>query len=804
MKKVAFVTPWFGEKIPGGAEMELRGIVAHLSETGLNIEILSTCVKDFSSNWNENYYQEGVTEELGVIVRRFAVRKRDTASFDAVNYKLMNNIQITSEEEDTYFREMINSPNLYKYMEENKEEYSLFIFIPYMFGTTYYGCQICPEKSILIPCLHDESYAYMEKFKNVFSNVGGMIFHARPEQWLAEKLYNLNNINYGTLGEGIDTELIYNKNKFREKFGINSPFILYAGRKDAGKNVDTLLKYFAEYKKRNKKNDLKLVLIGGGKISFPESAKEDIIDLGFVDAEDKYNACAAAELLCQPSHNESFSLVIMESWLCERPVIVSDHCEVTKNFVRETKGGLYFKDYFEFESAVNYIVNNTEKADLMGKNGKEYVMSNFKWDVIVKKYIDFFEEVANKANSNAEGNKVWLKNKKDIKKIALVNQRYGLEVNGGSELYCRQLAEKLKEFYNVEVLTTCALDYMTWENYYQEGTENINGITVRRFSVDKCRDVNSFNKLSEKVFVNNNRTLEEEEFWIESQGPYCPKFLDYMEEHYNDYDAVIFITYLYYLTAKGIVKFNDHSYLLPTAHDEAPIYMNYYKDVFESAKGMIYLTHEEKEFVESHFNVKSKPSILTGAGVDLPDLSNLPNARKKLKFENDYILYIGRIDESKGCGTLFKYFIEYKKRNNNSLKLVLAGKSVMDIPKHEDIVSLGFIDDDLKFALIKDSKFLVLASEFESLSMVVLESMIMKKPVLVNGRCEVLKGHCLRSRAGLYFKNYFEFEGSINYLLNNEKIYSIMCENGKKYVDENYQWDKIIEKIRLMLESELG
>lgn len=404
MKKIGFVIPWYSESIPGGAEMELRGLTTHLHEAGTEVEILATCVKEFASDWNKNFYPEGVDTVHGFTIRRFRVRKRDVQAFDSVNYKLMNNMEITDEEEEIYVREMINSPDMYEYIEKHKDEYSLFVFIPYMFGTTYFGLQICPEKSILIPCFHDEAYIYMNKFKSVFENIAGIIYHAVPEYKLANSIYDMKNVRQGLLGEGVYTDLSVNKENFRKKFGINSPFVLYAGRKDVGKNVHTLIQYYCEFKKRQK-NDLKLVLIGGGNIDLPEDRvkKGDIIDLGFVDLQDKYNAQAAAELLCQPSKNESFSLVIMESWLCGRPVLVHNDCAVTKHFVYDSNGGLYFKDYFEFEGCLNYILNNKEIAGKMGKNGCEYVCANFAWDVIVDKYLSFFNEVIGNAKKNCAG-----------------------------------------------------------------------------------------------------------------------------------------------------------------------------------------------------------------------------------------------------------------------------------------------------------------------------------------------------------------------------------------------------------------
>lgn len=383
-------------------------------------------------------------------------------------------------------------------------------------------------------------------------------------------------------------------------------------------------------------------------------------------------------------------------------------------------------------------------------------------------------------------------------KIAFVCQRYGLEVNGGAELLCRQFAEKLADIYSVEVLTTCAVDYLTWANEYPAGEEVINGVKVKRFPVDKKRNIVKFNNISGLVY-NPNHSIEQEREWIDEQGPYCPELVCYIQKNHSEYKTVLFMTYLYYLTAVCLYNRIDNAILIPTAHDEPPIYLNYYKRVFLNPSGIIYNTAEEKRFVEKMFNNNSIPSIIAGAGVEVPDLNGHQSTKEKFGVDN-YIVYAGRIDESKGCKTLFNYFGEYKKRYSNDLKLVLIGKSVMEIPKRNEIIYLGFVSEEDKFLIIRDSFALVLASEFESLSLVVLESMAMKRPVLVNGKCDVLRGHCTRSNAGLYFTNYFEFEYTLNYLLKHPAEYKNMQDNGLKYVQDNYQWEIIINKIQDLIE----
>ncbi len=388
MAKIGFVVPWHGESIPGGAEAALRSVSEHLAQTEYEVEILTTCVEKFTADWNKNFFKPGEYTVNGILTRRFAVRKRNTKRFDELNGKLLQNQKLSSDEEIEFMQEMVNSPNLYQYIKDHQEEYVCFIAIPYMFGTTYFAYKACPEKFVMIPCAHEEAYIHMDIYREMFENAKGMIYNAKPEEDLVNSLFDMSKVKQITPGLGMDTDIRGQADVFREKFGIQTPFILYAGRKDKGKNIDLLLRFFAEYKRRNKGN-LKLVLIGGGKVDVPDNVTQDVIDLGFVDIQDKYNACAAAEFLCQPSVHESFSYVIMESWLCGRPVLVHDQCEVTKNFAIESNGGLYFRDYFEFEGVLNYLIEQKEIAREMGDNGREYVKNHFSWKSVIGEYVDF-------------------------------------------------------------------------------------------------------------------------------------------------------------------------------------------------------------------------------------------------------------------------------------------------------------------------------------------------------------------------------------------------------------------------------
>jgi glycosyltransferase involved in cell wall biosynthesis len=375
-------------------------------------------------------------------------------------------------------------------------------------------------------------------------------------------------------------------------------------------------------------------------------------------------------------------------------------------------------------------------------------------------------------------------------KLAFVVQRYGLEVNGGAELHCRQVAELLSKYFDVEVITTCAIDYMTWKNEYPPGKEVLNGLTIWRFPVDAPRDVPKFNRFSEKIF-GKRHTKEDEIQWMKLQGPYSTKLFEFIEKNKEEYDYFIFFTYLYCTTFFGLPLVKKKAILVPTAHDEPPIYLDIFNSLFDTPAAIVYNTEEEKQFVNSKFNNTHILSDVVGVGIDTPKDIQPANFRQKYNIHNNFIIYMGRIDESKGCKELFDYFLRYKEEINSNSKLVLLGKPVMKIPKHKDIIPLGFVSEKDKFNGIGASELLIMPSIYESLSMVLMEALMCKKAVLVNGQCEVLKGHCLRSNAGLWYENYDEFKECLNLLLSNGELREKMGENGKKYVEENYSWENV-------------
>jgi glycosyltransferase involved in cell wall biosynthesis len=409
-------------------------------------------------------------------------------------------------------------------------------------------------------------------------------------------------------------------------------------------------------------------------------------------------------------------------------------------------------------------------------------------------------------------------------RIAFIVQRYGAEILGGSEYHCRLIAERVAIRHDVDVLTTCARDYITWKNEYPEGTDRIRGVTVRRFAVARQREIASFNEYSDWIFTNDH-SHDDEMKWLEMQGPWCPALLDYLAKHHRSYDALIFFTYLYAPTVLGLAIDPARSILVPTAHDEPAIRLNIYNEMFKLPAGVAFNTEVEKNFLKATFDFRATAEETVGCGVDLmqgegdgplvaPVGGDSPAAdedgdepvdviaqlrargaafRRRHRLQGQFLLYGGRIDAGKGCEELLEYFTSYKELGGEAA-LVLMGAKLMQLPEVPWVKFAGLLSERERLQALEAATIVVVPSPFESLSLLALEAMAVGTPVLCNGRSDVLVDHCVKSNAGLYYTDRDEFIECANLMLADERLRRSMGRNGKEYVKRNYRWDVIMAK----------
>ena len=376
-------------------------------------------------------------------------------------------------------------------------------------------------------------------------------------------------------------------------------------------------------------------------------------------------------------------------------------------------------------------------------------------------------------------------------KLGIVVQRYGADINGGAELHARYIAERLARRADVEVVTTCARDYVSWRNELPPGVETVNGVAVRRFPVRHERVPREFGRLSDRVF-RHRHSLADELAWLRAEGPASPDMVEYLTRTPADY-TVIF-SYRYYHAWHAARRLHQKAVLVPTAERDPAIALGIFGPIFRGIRAVMYNSHEERALIEAATGNAAVPGVVVGVGSDVPAHTDGARFRRAFRIDRPFAIYIGRVDENKGCRELFDYFIRYAAVFPRGLDLVLVGSAVMPIPDHTRVHHLGFLPDRDKFDALAAADLLIMPSYYESLSMVALEAWALGRPVLANGRCDVLKGQCIRSNAGLYYESYEEFSEALYALESNGPLHARLGENGRAFFRRHYAWPVIEQK----------
>jgi glycosyltransferase involved in cell wall biosynthesis len=387
-------------------------------------------------------------------------------------------------------------------------------------------------------------------------------------------------------------------------------------------------------------------------------------------------------------------------------------------------------------------------------------------------------------------------------RLAVVVQRYGNEVAGGAELHARHVAEHLARYADVEVLTSCARDYVTWRNELPPGRDEVNGLTVRRFPVAHPRSEERFGRLSATVFQRTH-SVRDELAWLDAEGPASPALIRHIRANREAYDFFLFWSFRYYQAYYGARAVAGKAVLVPTAEREPAIGVSIFKPLLGGVRGLVYLTPEERDLVGAASSNQSVPSIVAGSGSEVPERVEADRFRQKYGIAGPFAIYVGRIDRNKGCDELFEYYRRYTRREANPMPLVLCGTSVLPIPDDPRIRHLGFVTEQDKFDGIAASSLLVMPSYYESLSIVALEAWALGRPVLANARCDVLKGQCLRSNAGLFYANFDEFAEGLSWFGRNPERARALGQNGCAYFQAHYAWP-VVERQYLDLLDRLS
>jgi glycosyltransferase involved in cell wall biosynthesis len=376
-------------------------------------------------------------------------------------------------------------------------------------------------------------------------------------------------------------------------------------------------------------------------------------------------------------------------------------------------------------------------------------------------------------------------------KLLTVVQRYGDGVAGGAEAHARELMKRLRPHLDIEVLTTAASDYRTWENTFTAGTDWVDDVPVRRFPVLRQRAFDF--KLYERRAFAKAHTLEDERTFVDAQGPYAPDLLEHLWRVGRDADHLLFFTYIYYPTVRGLPLVPERAVLVPTAHDEPAIRLSIYEPVFHAPRAIAFNTEEERAMVHRRFNNARVPNDILGVGVEVPADRRGDRFRERFGIEGDFLLYIGRIVESKGCRALFSHWAKWRAAEpERDIKLVLIGQPEMPIPLRPDIAHLGIASDQEKFDALEAAVALVVPEVLSSMSMVTLEAWACGRPVICDARSPVVWGMSRRAGGGLAFRDAAELGEIVGMLTDDAGLRERLGASGRAFVERTYSWPRIV------------
>ncbi|MEW6154635.1 MAG: glycosyltransferase family 4 protein [Actinomycetota bacterium] len=378
--QVAIVVPRYGPDTHGGAELLCRDLAWRLAEAGHRVEVLTTCAADHFT-WR-NQLPPGRSQDGPVVVRRFPVDDRDLGVHGELERAIVGGYPLSREEERLWMRHGVASLALEDHLADHLDTLDVVVAAPYLFGTTYFAYEVAAPKLAVVPCLHDEAYARLAIVGDMLRGSRGVLFNAWAEADFARSL--VGEIERWTMvGMGFEPDPVGDAAAFRRRHRLgNGPLLLSVGRREGGKNVPLLIEHFCRYKHR-RGGDLVLVQAGSGDVALPR--RPDVVDLK-PDWRHRDAMYRAATVFCQPSVNESLSIVMMQAWLAERPVLVHGRAAVTRDHCERSGGGLWFSNYAEFEAVLDRLLADAALRDALGRGGRAYVRSEYSPGAVLERF----------------------------------------------------------------------------------------------------------------------------------------------------------------------------------------------------------------------------------------------------------------------------------------------------------------------------------------------------------------------------------------------------------------------------------
>jgi glycosyltransferase involved in cell wall biosynthesis len=587
---------------------------------------------------------------------------------------------------------------------------------------------------------------------------------------------------------------------FRRLFDGKTQNLLFVGRVVPNKRIEDLIALTERLLVRNPGRAYRLVVAGPYQRAsayferlreLAEPISDHVVFLGALSQHELCATYRAAHLFVSMSEHEGFGLPICEAMAAGVPVVAFDG-----GAVAEAMGGagvLFKPKRLERVAALCEILLEDPARRRRLIEGGRLRAAQLSPEAT-------FAPLAEALEPLQKLRPVRTRKPRTNPKVAFVVHRYGPELVGGAERHCRSLAQRMAARWDVEVITTCAADYLTWENAYPAGRSLDGAVTVRRFPTTQTRDLRRFNAMSRRLFGRAQDRLSEQR-WLVAQGPRAPELLDFLASDVADHDGYVFFTYLYEPTAMGLPVVGRRALFVPTAHDEPPLRFGIYRQTFSAPAGILFNTPEEQALCEGLFEMTGVHKEVMGIGVE-PEAGEAHPLLDKVGLRDDYLLYLGRIAPGKGIPELLEGYARLRQRLGTGVPaLVLCGANEMRLKNQPGVYIPGALSEQAKWGALRGALAVVVPSAQESLSLAALEAWSVGRPVIANGESPVLNGQARRSAAAVVYRGPSEFADATGALLEEPAKVERLGESGRLFVTENYGWDRITDRYEQVMES---
>ena len=349
--RLAFVTARFGARDGSPAERLAAELVAR-SPKHWRVTVFTTTAPESDAE----PFREGETQEGNVRVRRFAAEAAGAGG--------------------------MSSPALARDLGASAADFDLIVVFGIEPGPCREAVSVAPERTVLLPFTAFEGSdptlaADMER-------PAAFIFGTEAEEVLALKHYGIHRRMRETVGGGLVLARTADPAAFRERTGCSGPYLVQAGALEPGRGVEEFLRFFSTFKKRHPNEALDLVLFGPAAIRIPKRPEIRVIGPGSGTA--RLDAISGALAAAVPQRLAEFGAAAAEPFSVGVPILVNAGASQLVADCRASNGGLYYRNYDEFELILELGLRDPGLFRRMGAAGAAFLAARSDWSEVVRRY----------------------------------------------------------------------------------------------------------------------------------------------------------------------------------------------------------------------------------------------------------------------------------------------------------------------------------------------------------------------------------------------------------------------------------